>query len=97
MPKMKFTVQGIKGLPAPEKGRVDYQDKDLPGFFLRVSAFGRIPNFDGSLHQAMNTVVIPLCKFAGLDPTDVRGVRFEFTVPGHATGKIQVDNIEFVD
>ncbi len=41
MPKMKFTVQGIKGLAAPEKGRVDYQDTDLPGFFLRVSAFGR--------------------------------------------------------
>lgn len=40
MPKMKLTAQAVKGLPAPESGRVDYQDELVPGLVLRVSAAG---------------------------------------------------------
>jgi integrase len=40
MPKIRFTVQGIKSLPYPESGRVDYQDSDLPGLILRLTSKG---------------------------------------------------------
>ena len=41
MPKTKLTAQGIKALPIPESGRVDYQDDTLPGLVLRVTSSGR--------------------------------------------------------
>ena len=41
MPKVRLTVQEIKGLPIPEKGRTDYQDTVVPGLILRVSPTGR--------------------------------------------------------
>jgi integrase len=40
MPKLRLTAQGIRGLPIPAKGRVDYQDIVLPGLVLRVAASG---------------------------------------------------------
>jgi len=41
MPKKRLTVQGIKGLKAPDQGRIDYHDETLPGLVLRVAASGR--------------------------------------------------------
>jgi integrase len=40
MPKIRLTAQGIKALEAPDTGRADYQDTELPGLVLRVSASG---------------------------------------------------------
>lgn len=41
MPTKKFTVKGIDAIRLPASGRVEYWDKDMPGFGLRVSASGR--------------------------------------------------------
>lgn len=40
MPKTKLTARSITSLPAPVKGRIDYQDTVVPGLVLRVSASG---------------------------------------------------------
>jgi integrase len=36
-----FTDRGVRGLPVPKTGRVDYWDASLPAFGVRVSAHGR--------------------------------------------------------
>ncbi|MDR0842971.1 MAG: Arm DNA-binding domain-containing protein, partial [Acidobacteriota bacterium] len=41
MPSIKFTAAKIKFLEAVPGKQVDYFDKDLPGFFVRVSPRGR--------------------------------------------------------
>lgn len=40
MPKRKLTAKNVKTLPAKNGRRVDYHDKTLPGFMLRVSPNG---------------------------------------------------------
>jgi hypothetical protein len=36
-----LTAKNITSLPAPKRGQKDYPDEGLPGFCLRVSAYGR--------------------------------------------------------
>ncbi len=40
MPKVKLTVQGVKALPIPDEGRVNYFDEVEPGLVLRVASSG---------------------------------------------------------
>src|SRR5437899_6499593 len=41
MPTTKLTQAAVEKLKAPEKGRVEYWDSQLPGFGLRISKSGR--------------------------------------------------------
>lgn len=41
MPRISFTVKKIASLRAPDIGQIDYWDKALPGFGLRISLAGR--------------------------------------------------------
>jgi integrase len=41
MPKMKLTDRGVRALPTPAKGQVEYWDESLPAFGVRVSYRGR--------------------------------------------------------
>jgi integrase len=41
MPRVKLTATTIKALKSPATGRVDYWDRDLPGFGLRITDRGQ--------------------------------------------------------
>lgn len=73
MPKRKLTDPGIRGLPIPEKGQVEYFDILLPAFGIRVSYRGAKTWFvtvrvAGSGRQ----VRLKLGRFPGLSLTDAR-------------------------
>ena len=42
MPKINFNVRTVAAIEPPTKGQVDYWDKGLTGFVLRVSAGGKM-------------------------------------------------------
>lgn len=45
----------------------------------------------------MKTIRIPVCRFDGIDLTNVSSVRFFFTVAGSTSGELILDNLEFTD
>ena len=66
---------------------------------IKVTDVGVIPGRyavkDLDIRSVMNTISIPLCKFDNTDLTYVYDVTFEFDVPGHESGHVQIDSLEF--
>ncbi len=74
---------------------------------IRASEFGRIAYPDQFItypypypqgdytKSAMNTIKVPLSAFGNFDPNVATWIYLEFTVPGHRSGSVFVDSIEF--
>jgi pimeloyl-ACP methyl ester carboxylesterase len=75
--------------------------------FVSVSDFGRIPSPDPFSYfvqpfgvgdftkTAMATIRLPLDAFAGADLSDVQWVYCYFDLPGHTSGSVVMDSLEF--
>lgn len=89
--------------------RVRLLTGNVLSFPVKISDHGRIPAPDPFLtfpfpypagdftKSALTTIRVPLTAFFGADLHDVRAVYFYFDVPGHTTGSILVDSLEFAN